>query len=332
MSTQNGQDDSPTRDSGPPRLAHGVLHCNLNTGDVSAAHEFYSALLGLTRRMRTRSTEGDGHAMGIDGLTDTDTWFLYDWRGPRVAPALELVQWNTPALAERPAPSPWQTGISAIGYTMPDISAVGHTTEGPDALGPVPHRGGKAHAKRITGPDGVAVELVESGHAGSVESGATLSHLRINCSDLDASAGWYAALGFQQLAPASRLTLPGWALGTADDVEVSFVSLELPQDGTFTLELVQWHRPPGIAAATLTANSQGLYRIALATEDAGAASSALASLPERQRGGPTWIPLPGTPLGGLTVLFLKDPDDVVVELVERSAAALARRGGQEGAR
>jgi len=32
----------------------------------------------------------------------------------------------------------------------------------------------------------------------------------------------------------------------------------------------------------------------------------------------SFIPLPGTPLGGLWVSFFKDPDGVMVEFVERS--------------
>ena len=47
----------------------------------------------------------------IDGKTDTDTWFLYDVRGPRVAAALELVEWSSPALARRPAPAPARPGL-----------------------------------------------------------------------------------------------------------------------------------------------------------------------------------------------------------------------------
>src|SRR6202011_934926 len=75
--------DGPGRSAGGTGLVHGVLHCNINTGDVSAAYNFYAGLLGLNRRMRSHSADADGTALGIDGTTDTDTWFLYDWRGAR---------------------------------------------------------------------------------------------------------------------------------------------------------------------------------------------------------------------------------------------------------
>jgi catechol 2,3-dioxygenase-like lactoylglutathione lyase family enzyme len=48
---------------------HGILHCNFNTADVEAAHDFYTGLLGMTRRMRTRSEDSDGAALGIEGGT-----------------------------------------------------------------------------------------------------------------------------------------------------------------------------------------------------------------------------------------------------------------------
>jgi catechol 2,3-dioxygenase-like lactoylglutathione lyase family enzyme len=319
------QPDGPGRSAGGTGLAHGVLHCNINTGDVSAAHDFYAGLLGLNRRMRSQSSDADGTALGIEGTTDTDAWFLYDWRGPRVAAALELVQWNDPALADRPPPEPWRTGLSALGYYVPDVSVVerrlrepappGSAHPGTVRSGALPHRGASTHGLRVTDLDGVTVELVEAPHPYDPAPGATLSHLRINCSDLGDSLAWYTALGFTPLVARSRVTLPGDVAGVEGEIEVSIASLALPRDRSFTLELVQWHRPTGTGTPPQAANSQGLYRIALASEHVTA----------RQGAEPVWIPMAGTPLGGLTVLFLKDPDGVVVELVERPASALARR-------
>jgi hypothetical protein len=40
---------------------------------------------------------------------------------------------------------------------------------------------------------------------------------------------------------------------------------------------------------------------------------------------PEFVELPGTRLGGVTVLFLRDPDDVVVELVGRPRSAMTAR-------
>lgn len=299
---------------------HGVLHCNVNTADVAAAHGFYADLLGLERRMRTRSENGDGGALGIEGTTDTDTWFLYDTRGPRIAPALEIVQWNAPALAHRESPPPTRTGLNAIGFEVSDVAAL--KTSEPHGPGPLPHRGGKATCLRVIGPDGVVTELAESREG--VEA-PRLSHLRINCTDLDASIAWYGALGFAPLAEARRAALPGWALGIDGNVEADAVSLALPHDPSFTLELLRWHRPAGRSPEPAVANSQGLYRMALAVNDVREALATVAGLAASRTGEPTWVELPGTPLGGVLVLFLRDPDGVVVELVERPPTALAKR-------
>ena len=39
---------------------------------------------------------------------------------------------------------------------------------------------------------------------------------------------------------------------------------------------------------------------------------------------PEFVELPGTRLGGVTVLFMRDPDGVVVELVGRSRSHMRR--------
>lgn len=300
-------------------LAHGILHCNINTVGVSASHDFYAGLLGLTRRMRTLTPAGDGAMLGIDGDTDSETWFLYDERGPRVAPALELVQWNSPAVARRSAPVPGHTGLLAVGFRVPSLEGIRLRGLGPDgASAPaeqcvLPYRGERHRGMRVTDPDGVPVELVQ--HA---ESATVLSHLRIGCHDLARSAACYAALGFQEVAGPSRVEMP--------EAEVSTVSLGLSQDPSFTLELVEWRRPVKVTRPSADAgNAQGLYRIALGCEDVKEAHSALLGTPGWQVGEPLWVPMPGSPLPGLTVLFMTGPDEVVVELVERPATALTHR-------
>jgi hypothetical protein len=73
------------------------------------------------------------------------------------------------------------------------------------------------------------------------------------------------------------------------------------------------------------ANTQGLYRMALAVEDVQAAHDAIVAsgvvddVPE-----PQFVPMPDTPTGGFTVMFLKGPDDAVVELVSRPRSAVRR--------
>jgi catechol 2,3-dioxygenase-like lactoylglutathione lyase family enzyme len=89
----------------------------------------------------------------------------------------------------------------------------------------------------------------------------------------------------------------------------------------FELRLSTWPGTDRRGRAHHDANHRGLFRIALAVEDvrAAAAEAAAAGF---DVGEPTYIELPGTPLGGLWVAFLRDPDGVMVEFVERPASAI----------
>ena len=77
--------------------ATGALHCNLNVRTLADASGLYEAL-GLRVKMRSRAEGQDATAMGLGDATDSEAWFLYDRRGGRGAPAVELVDgWGLPA-------------------------------------------------------------------------------------------------------------------------------------------------------------------------------------------------------------------------------------------
>jgi hypothetical protein len=63
-------------------------------------------------------------------------------------------------------------------------------------------------------------------------------------------------------------------------------------------------------------NHQGLYRCALRVENTEAAMSLVPDSVEVM-GDPVWCPLPGTKIEGLYISFLRSPDGVVFEFVER---------------
>ncbi|SHN16306.1 VOC family protein [Cryptosporangium aurantiacum] len=283
-------------------LAHAALHCNLNTVDLAAAEAFYTEALGLRARMRSISVSTDGTPMGLGPDTASTTAFLWDHRGPRAAPALELVGW------ERPATVPAETaprGFVAVGFRVNSLPAAGDRLRSAgaavDEVPPVPVRGSLRSALRTVDPDGVTVEIVEVADAD--DSTAALSHLRVYCTDLARATGWYEGIGF---------VVGATGAGTA--------SVALPEDPTFSLELTEHPAAPQTDRA---ANTQGLYRIALAVDDVRAAHAVLA---ERTDGvpEPVFIPMPDIPTGGFTVLFLADPDGAVVELVERPRSAVRR--------
>ncbi|AXI81044.1 VOC family protein [Peterkaempfera bronchialis] len=306
--------------------AHGILHINLNAAAAEPEHAFYRDLLGLNLRMRSHEPKGDATPMGIDGITDSETLFLYDARGPRVAGALEIVQWNEPGPVARALPAaPWHLGIAAVGYRVPWAPEELRRRAGGAVLGEAPLPvAGRANqgALRVQDPVGVPVELVPDADGES----PALSHLRINTADLERALAWYRVLGFTVADGPTRRDLPAGTLGAAGPVAVTTAAVALSEDPTFTLELTQWHTPEAVGPVPDRANTQGLFRIALACEDVNAAHAELSRDPAFGCGDPVWIPLPGTPLGGLTVMFLRDPDGVVVELVARPRSALAARG------
>lgn len=285
------------------RQVHAVLHCNVNTATLDRSVDYYTAL-GLAERMRSVSTDTDGRPMGLDEHTASVTSFHYDGRGPRSAPALELVGWQEPKVVAREM----EEGVRAAGF-----ETVGLRAPDPSAFVPsdarratVVCRGAHVAARLTTDPGGTPVEVIELDPAGLVDEpdGVKCSHVRLVSTDLDRTARWWARLGF---APA-----PDGPAGT--------LSLTVREDPTFSVEFSEDRdavRPPW------RANTQGLYRIALAVDDVTEAYQSLvdsgADVPE-----PVFIPMPDTPTGGFTVLFLADPDGAVVELVARPRSAVRR--------
>jgi catechol 2,3-dioxygenase-like lactoylglutathione lyase family enzyme len=305
----------------PAHHAHAVMHCNLNTVDIERSAQFHMAVFGLEPRMRSVSVGSDATPMGLSDDTASITTFLYDLRGPRSAPALELAGWSRPP-TEPVRPEHRPSGFTALGYrvaslgiVMARLAALGITST--PVPGGLPVRGEARPALRFTDPDGVVFEVVEIAPAADdPRRVALLSHERMRCTDLDRTVAWYERIGWR---PRDR--------GVGPD-RVPTASLVLPEDPTFSLEIEQHPLPAG-ATLLQAANSQGLYRIALAVDDVLAAHASLAA------GGavagafgralePATIPLPDTPTGGFTVLFLADPDGAVVELVERPRSAVRR--------
>jgi catechol 2,3-dioxygenase-like lactoylglutathione lyase family enzyme len=297
---------------------HSLLHTNLNTADVSAAAAFYADMLGLRPGMKTARTAADGRALGVAGAPVTECWFLYDHRGPRTAPAVEVLEWETPATTGAHPVEPYHIGISSLGYAVPSLERLRERaalrgrpwTE----LAAWPVRGELTAAARTTDLDGVPIELTElTERAGEAP---VFSHLRINVTDLDASVAWYERLGFAARATARS--------AKADDAVLSYASMVTEGDPSFSLELTQWEDPKGTGLAASPAYHRGLYRIALGVDDVDAAYAQLAATAAEPLTPPEFVELPGTRLGGVTVLFMRDPDGVVVELVGRSRSHMRR--------
>jgi catechol 2,3-dioxygenase-like lactoylglutathione lyase family enzyme len=280
----------------------GAMHCNLNVVDVSAAAGVYESL-GLVAKMKSPAVGQDGTGLGIPGPTDSEAWFFYDHRGGRAAPAVELVEWSDPVTTGTVYPDPTHMGMWALGFDVPDAEA---------AAGAIGAAGGTSCAERPAGvdaamrdTDGVALELTTA----PVEA-TTFRYARLSCASLEATAAFYARLGFA-LGPVQTTT---WQRPTGPE-QVQEQTAVLGGAVPLELRLVQWAAPTTTVAHS-AANHRGLFRMAFAVPDVAAAIVAARSA-DVSVSDAFWIPLPGTPLGGLNVAFLIDPDGVMVEFVER---------------
>jgi catechol 2,3-dioxygenase-like lactoylglutathione lyase family enzyme len=293
--------------------ARHVLHLNLNTSDLEASVRFYRELLGLNERMRSGGDDGDWRFHGIDEPVSSVAAFLYDDRGPRTSPALELVEWRRPTTAGKAYEQFTHRGAGSVRFGVRSLKgaaekAAAHGGEVVSELGP--------DGLLVRDPDGVYAELVT---ATGLQGDAQVAGTRIGCADLDASLGWYAALGFSSTsAPADvELVVAGKRL------RARTATVALP-DGSADLALTQWLDPVAEQPAERRLWFRGMVRMAISVEDLDASIAALTGAgwkcPEPQS-----FPLDGTPIGVLRVMFLNDPDGFTVELVHRPAEHFVKK-------
>jgi catechol 2,3-dioxygenase-like lactoylglutathione lyase family enzyme len=307
---------------GSEDLARRFLHINLNCESLDETEGLYAGKLGLSARMRTdASVATDGSILGLGGETYCETSFLYDSRGGRGGCALEAIEYRSPALKRDPSSDPARPGIRSTLMTVGDLA--GTVTELRDAGVTVgePVDGLISGAKSVlaTDPDDMVIELAEI-PSDDPSGGALFGGVRIAAIDALATGEFLTAIGFEEVQAPTRVDVAGDQLhpgGSADAVECLVSRYAVPEDGhQFTLTVVQHpdtrHQDP----VPWGGNHQGLYRCAMRVEDT---EKALAAVPHSVEvmGDPVWCPLPGTKIEGLYIAFLRSPDGVVFEFVER---------------
>ncbi len=301
--------------------ARRFLHVCYCCGDADAAARFLCDGLDLRVAMRTTGRRSDGSILGFEGEIEAEAIFVFDGRGPRTSPGIEVQGWIDPAPVGRPYAEPHRVGIHALGIGVRDLEAALDRLArlGCQSIGRPQHAeeilGGRAAAVRD--PLGIAVDLVERGELAPGET--RLRHLRLTCSDLERSVDWYAGLGFEVLERHEEVSAPRALLGSAPGT-VRVARLRLPDEAQ-ALVLLQWQGPLAPGRPYREPNHVGLYRMAIGVDDTRDAVRRLerASWPiERQ---PRLIPLEGTRVPDMWIAFLCDPDGVPVELVERPRSA-----------
>jgi catechol 2,3-dioxygenase-like lactoylglutathione lyase family enzyme len=303
---------------------HSLLHINVNSGELEPSRAFYADVLEQTIGMETSATPVDGSALGFDRFTTTKVLFFYDHRGPRAAPAVELMGWIDP-LSEGTTPAePNHIGLAAIGYAVPSLDAM--VKKATDAgvrvsatADAYPLKDAPRPVVRLLDVDGCAIEVFEA----DVPS-PQFSYLRLTVADLDKSIEWYGRIGLVLQRRYDDVQVTEAESAVAGGATLSVASLSPAGDPSLSFELTSYSTPAPVGKPISPANHVGLYRIATAVEDVNAARAELAdgwdAVPE-----PVWVPLPGTKLGGVNVLFLTDPDGMVVEQVERPRKAMSGR-------
>jgi catechol 2,3-dioxygenase-like lactoylglutathione lyase family enzyme len=306
---------------GSEHLARRFLHVNLNCESLERTERVYGDALGLTARMRTDpKAVTDGTILGLDGETYCATAFLYDARGGRAGCALEAIQYQSPALSHDASRDPVRPGIRSVQLAVPDLdSAVTALRDGGLAVGdPVDSLVGDGKSVLALDPDGVVIEVVESPIGVEGANGAFFNGIRIAAIDATATGEFLTAIGFDEVdAPrmmrvAEAQVSPN-GTGETDCVVARYA---LAEDGhQFTLVVIQHPGTPD-TPVPWAGNRQGLYRCALRVENV---HDALARVPDsvERMGDPVWCPLPGTKIEGLHIAFLRSPDGVVFEFVER---------------
>src|SRR2546423_1288428 len=188
--------DEPTR---PARRFLHVCYCCADTAPVT---KFFVEGLALRNTMSTPVEPSSGAILGLEGDVVGGAAFLFDARGPRTSPAIEVQSWIDPPLTGEPPTDPTAAGIQALGFAVPDLAATTArlTTLGCKVLGTAASPFGVPWTT-LRDANGVTLDLVEEA---SLPSGETrMRHLRITCTDLDESVRWYEGLGFEVVAKAS---------------------------------------------------------------------------------------------------------------------------------
>ncbi|GFG83939.1 VOC family protein [Mycolicibacter algericus] len=312
-------------------LARRFLHVNLNCGSLDATEQLYAEHLGLSARMRTDpQIATDGTILGLDGQTYCATSFLYDARGGRSGCALEAIEYHTPAMKHDPSTDPVRPGIRSTLFVVDDLEGTAGSLRDAGMVVGDPVDGLISGTKSVLAldPDGAVVELSQASPDVDASKGALFAGIRVAAIDAVATGDFLTAIGFVEVeAPvrrpvAAERLVPG---GSAEATGCVVARYALPEDAhQFGLTVVA-HPDTKPNPVPWGGNRQGLYRCALRVENV---EKALSLLPEsiESQGEPVWCPLPGTKIEGLYIAFLRSPDGVVFEFVERPAKYFSKQG------
>lgn len=296
-----------------------VAHVNANCSNLARSLRFYRDLVGLKPMTHTRPLPQEGAGFGLPGQVVWDAYMMQDERAP-LGPSIDLLEWQTPKPIGRPPRDANHLGFMRLALAHADLDALHArltaagvaTRSGPVSV-PV-LEGQSVRFFCCDDPDGICVEFIEA------PVPVRLSHININCSDLDRSSDWYRrVLGVTPIAgraeppPASGA---GFGFSGDCDYRADFLAVGGRADALI-LDLLEWKTPKPVGRPLEQANHLGLFRMAFMVDDARASCAELDRLGVAHSG-PCLLEMgPDVPIeGGLYAVFFRDPDGTCLELIQ----------------
>jgi catechol 2,3-dioxygenase-like lactoylglutathione lyase family enzyme len=314
-----------------------VAHVNVNCSNLERSLLFYRDVVGLKATTHTLPLPQEGAGFGLPGKVAWDAWMLQDGSSA-FGPAIDLLEWKSPKPVGRPHPEANHLGFMRLCLGHPDLDALHArlvaagvpTRSGPVSVPVLP--GQTVRFFLCSDPDGTCVEFIEFGDGDARRGGGAgvrLSHININCADLDRSSDWYQhVLGVAPIA--GRAEPPpanGAGFGFAGDCRYRADFLGVGgKPHPFILDLLEWQQPKPVGRPLVEANHLGMFRMAFMVTDARASCAELDRLGVAHSG-PCHLDMgPDVPIeGGLYAVFFRDPDGTCLELIETPRLKSATR-------
>ena len=304
-------------ESPPERPARRFLHVCYCCLDAPAVSDFFVQGLHMKNTMRTPDQYNDGAILGLDRQVRSIGSFVYDRRGPRTSPAIEVQGWLDPEPVGAPSTDPFEVGIKALGVAVPSIDAAIATLA---AMGCTVIADGAspfdARQATLLDPRRVCLELVEDP---TLATDATqMHHLRITVTSLEASLPFYDRLGFDELT--RRVVDDGAFVAHQGAVSGEAVRLRLA-DEPFEVRLIEWTEPAGHGRHYAEPNHAGIFRAALGVDDTRQSYASMSRDGATFDRPPMEVELAGTPVPEMWITFISDPDGIPYEFVQRPRSA-----------
>jgi catechol 2,3-dioxygenase-like lactoylglutathione lyase family enzyme len=313
-------------DSDDEAVPRRFLHCCYSCGDAKVVSEFFKVGFNFVEAWQSAKATRKVPLPGVEHVAVTkETRFVYDYRGPRVGPAIAVQGWDDPAPIGEPYREPHHVGIQALGVAVRDLD---HTLDRLNRLGATLR--GRADSSAAFGgpaavardPRGVTLDIVQTPLLGPNES--QLVHVRITCANLGASRAWYTKFGFSVIEEQLDTRLPGSLFGRQQELEVAIARLRLP-DEPFGLVLVEWKNPKSEGTPYDVAYHRGIVRTAVCIDDTRDYYQRHTDNGQPFDGPPIRAALKDAPVPDVWSTRARDPDGIGVGFVQRPREAFRER-------